>query len=555
MSIVIEQPDARRRRAAGTGWGWAIGAALAAAVLALPAIAIVAQFADPAAEVWAHLWSTVLPGYILTTLALALAVSLGVFVIGVGAAWLTVMTDFPGRKWLSYALVLPLAAPAYVAAYAFADLLQPAGPAQSLLRDLTGLRVGEYWFPEIRSLWGAAAVFTLVLYPYVYLLARAAFLQQSAAALDVARTLGLGPWRTFTKVALPLARPAIAGGVALALMETLADYGAVAHFSVHTFTTGIYRAWYSLGDRVAAGQLAAALLGVVVLVLALERVGRRGRVIHNAGARTRPPAPVRLSGWRAALATLACALPPLLGFVVPSAALVGVMSRYTQPLINDRFVAAAISSLSLSTIAAVLTLAIAMLLAYARRASPGRMTAFASGVAGYGYALPGSVIAVGVLLPMTAVDRAVNSFMIEHFGMRTGLLVTGTAAGLLFAYAVRFIAPALEAVESGFQRITPSISAAARTLTRHSGEALARVHAPIIAPAALTAALLVFVDVMKELPATLIMRPLNSDTLAVIAYGYASDERLAAAALPSLTIVLVGLPPLILLMRRIGGQR
>ena len=499
--------------------------------------------------------ATVLPGYVVTTLALAAMVGAGSLVLGVGTAWLSVMTEFPGRRWLSYALILPLAAPAYVAAYAFADLLQPAGPVQSWLRDVTGWSVGGYWFPEIRSLGGAAVVFTLVLYPYVYLLARAAFLQQSAAALDVARTLGLGPWRVFFRVALPLARPAIAGGVALVVMETLADYGAVAHLSVQTFTTGIYRAWYSMGDRVAAGQLSAALLTFVVLVMVLERYGRRGRVIHNAGARIYPPAPVRLRGWRAGAAMVACLLPPLLGFVAPAVAMLRLMAIHGGPLLDERFVAAAVTSLTLASAAAVLTLGLAILLAYARRAAPGRTTGAAYGIAGYGYALPGSVIAVGILLPMTMVDRAVNSFMIEQFGMRTGLLITGTSAGLLFAYAVRFIAPALEAVESGFQRITPSISAAARTLTRGPADALVRVHGPLIAPAALTAALVVFVDAMKELPATLIMRPFNSDTLAVLAYGYAADERLEAAALPALAIVAAGLPALILLMRRINARR
>lgn len=557
MSASIEHRPAvvSRRRSRRHGTGWAVAAVLVTVLLALPAVAIGVQAFAPVGETTRHLMATVLPEYVWTTMQLVVLVGLGTFVLGVGTAWLTVMTVFPWRRFLAYALVLPLAAPAYVAAYAFADLLQPAGPVQSWLRAFTGWHVGEYWFPEIRSVSGAAVIFILTLYPYVYLLARSAFLQQSSSALDVARTLGLGPWRVFWKVALPLARPAIAGGVALAIMETLADYGAVSYLSVQTFTTGIYRAWYSMGDRVAAGQLSAMLLMVVVIVLTLERLGRRGRAIHNAGARTEPPSPVRLRGAAAILALLACALPPLLGFVLPALALVRLMATQAEILVNDSFVDAAINSLILASAAAVITLLIAILLSYARRAAPGRAAKAAYGLAGYGYALPGSVIAVGILLPMTALDRAVNSFMVAEFGVRTGLLITGTAAGLLFAYAVRFIAPAMEAVESGFQRITPSIAAAARTLSRGPADALVRVHIPLIAPAALTAALVVFVDTMKELPATLLMRPLNSDTLAVIAYGYASDERLESAALPALTIVLVGLPPLILLMRRIGRGR
>jgi iron(III) transport system permease protein len=553
MTAVADTAVAPRRRSQSR-WGWALAAGLVAAVLVLPALAVVAQVFAPSGGVWSHLIETVLPDYALNSLGLALLVAAGTFVIGVGTAWLSVMTVFPGRRWLAYALVLPLAAPAYVVAYAFADLLQAAGPLQSALRDATGWRVGDYWFPEIRSLWGAALIFTLTLYPYVYLLARAAFLQQSSAALDVARTLGLGPWRVFFRVALPLARPAIAGGVALALMETLADFGAVSYLSVQTFTTGIYRAWYAMGERAAAGQLAVVLLGFVLLVLALERIGRRGRAIHNSG-RASPPHPARLAGGASMAAMLACALPPLLGFAIPALALVRLMLAYEGAPLNERFLTATGTSLLLASLAALLTVALALLLGYARRAAPGLATRTASGIAGYGYALPGSVIAVGILLPMTAFDRAVNGFMLEHFGIRSGLLVTGTMAGLLFAYAVRFIAPALEAVETGFQRITPSIAGAARTLTRSPMDALVRVHLPLIAPGALTAALVVFVDTMKELPATLLMRPLNADTLAVLAYGYASDERLESAALPSLAIVLVGLPPLIVLMRRIGDGR
>ena len=280
----------RARRGRRDGWGWALAAGLVAAVLALPAIAVLAELAVPSGDVWAHLWDTVLPGYVLNTLALAAMAAGGALVIGVGAAWASVMLDFPGRRWLTWALVLPLAAPAYVVAYALADLLQVAGPVQTWVRDITGWRVGDYWFPEIRSLIGAGLIFTLTLYPYVYLLARAAFLQQSGAALDVARTLGLGPWRVFVRVALPLARPAIAGGTAIVLMETLADYGAVSHLSVQTFTTGIFRAWYQMGDRAAGAQLAAALLGGVLLVLLLERLSRRGRAIHEAGRRAHPPA-------------------------------------------------------------------------------------------------------------------------------------------------------------------------------------------------------------------------------------------------------------------------
>lgn len=553
MSMTAETGPARRARR--DGQGWALAASLVAALLALPAVAVVAQLLYPAGEVWSHLMQTVLPGYIANTLVLAALTAAGTFLVGVGAAWATTMLDFPGRRWLTWALVLPLAAPAYVVAYALADFFQAAGPAQSWLRAATGWRVGDYWFPEIHSLQGAALIFVATLYPYVYLLARSAFLQQSAAALDVARTLGLGPWRVFWKVALPLARPAIAGGVAVVLMETLADYGAVSYLSVQTFTTGIFRAWYQMGDRAAGAQLAAALLGCVLLVLMLERLSRRGRAIHAAGRREHPPARRPLAGFARWSTPVLCAVPPLLGFVLPAFALLRLLVERGGGQLNARFFAAALTSVTLAAIAAALTVTVAILLAYARRAAPGRVTSAAAGIAGYGYALPGSVIAVGILIPMTFVDRWINRMMVETFDIRTGLLITGTMAGLIFAYVVRFAAPALEATEAGFQRITPSIAAAARTLTASRGEALRRVHAPLIAPAVLTAALVVFVDAMKELPATLLMRPMNSETLSVLAYGYAADERIESAALPSLAIVLVGLPAVILLMRRIGQGR
>lgn len=553
MSLAAEPLIKSRARRRGR-LGWAVAALVVGAILALPAIAVIAQSFQPSNGVWQHLIETVLPDYIVNSLALAAMVTAGTFVIGVGTAWLSVMADFPGRRWLSYALVLPLAAPSYVVAYAFSDLMNAAGPVQGALRHATGWQVGKYWFPDIHTLWGAAVVFILTHYPYVYLLARSAFLQQSAAALDVARTLGLGPWRVFFRVALPLARPAIAGGLALALMETLADFGAVSYLSVQTFTTGIYKAWFGMGERPAAGQLATILLAFVVLVLVFERYGRRGIAVHNSGNRT-VSRRARLSPLAATGATIACLLPPLLGFVVPALALLRLLFVYSGPPLGERYIPAALTSVTLAALAAIIAVSLAVLLGYARRAAPGAATRAANGIAGYGYALPGSVIAVGILIPMTAFDRAVNSFMLQSFGVRPGLIVTGTIVGLLFAYTVRFIAPALSSVESGFQRITPSIAAAARTLSRGPVDALRRVHIPLIAPAALTAALIVFVDTMKELPATLLMRPMNSDTLAVLAYGYASDERLENAALPALTIVAVGLPALILMMRRIGTGR
>jgi iron(III) transport system permease protein len=445
-----------RRRQGGKGW--AIAAIVMGGLLALPALSIAAQIFVPHGPAWDQLWGTVLPAYIANTLVLAVVVGLGTGILGTGLAWLTVRTRFAGHSALSVALMLPFAAPAYVIAYAYGDLLQTAGPVQTALRAVTGLSVGSYWFPDIRTVWGAAFIFTLALYPYVYLLARAAFLQQPASLFDAARLLGAGPWRRFARVALPLARPAIAGGIALALMEMLADFGAVSYLSVQTFTTGIYRAWYAMGDRPAAGQLAAMLLGVVILFKALEHISRKGRPVHGASGTV--PQPVRLRGWKGVAAIIVCSLAPLFGFVVPAIALVRLWIMDGGAAVDARFMTAAATSLGLAALAAALIVLIAIVLAYARRAAPGRATSWAKHIAVYGYALPGSVIAIGILVPLTAFDKAINAFMLEHFGIRTGLLITGSIAGLLFAYAVRFAAPALEAVESGFQRITPSIASA-----------------------------------------------------------------------------------------------
>jgi iron(III) transport system permease protein len=544
-----------RRTGSGGGRGLTIAAVTIAALLALPVLGVVAQVFRADEGTIAHLAATVLPDYALNTLVLCVLVAAGTAVLGTAAAWLVTMTEFPGRGVLAYALVLPLAVPAYVIAYAATDALAAAGPLQSALRAATGWETGSYWFPQIRNIWGAGLLFTLVLYPYVYLIARAAFLSQSVCALDVARTLGSGPWGAFFRVGLPLAWPAIAGGVALALMETLADYGAVQHLAVQTFATGIFRAWYAFGDRTAAAQLAVALLGFVILALALERFARGRQAYHHTSGRQQAIVRVRLSPGRAVLACLACTLPPLLGFVLPGAWLVILFTESSGAGLTPRLLNAGAVSLALGLGAALLTVGAALVIAYARRVAPSRWTNGSGAVAGLGYALPGPVIAAGILIPMTALDQAINAFAVAYFGVRTGLLITGTVAGLLFAYTVRFTAPALSAIEAGVAKVTPSIAGAARILSRGPRDALLRVHAPLIAPSVLTAALVVFVDVMKELPATLLMRPFNTDTLAVLAYSYASDERLDAAGGPALAIVLAGLVPLILIMRRIARDR
>lgn len=532
--------------------GWC--AVALAALLAVPIVFVASSVFVPSGGSWQHLVDTVLADYVRNTVWLALGVGFGVVVVGVGTAWLVTMCSFPGSRVLDWALILPLAVPAYVMAYAYTDFLQFSGPVQTWLRELTGWRAREYWFPDIRSLGGAITVMVFVMYPYVYLLARAAFLEQSVGVLEVGRTLGYGAWGSFARIALPLARPAIAAGTSLALMETLADFGTVSYFAVQTFTTGIYRAWFSMGDPVAAAQLSAVLLALVAVVLLLERLTRGRARYHNPAPRKRLPES-RLYGWRAGAALLACMTPLVLGFALPALILLRMTLAQGDEQFGERFVALTRNSVLLAVITSLLAVALALLMAYAVRLRPGPITWSANRVAGLGYAVPGTVIAVGILVPVARLDHAVDAFMSSTFGHSTGLLFTGGIAALVYAYLVRFFSVALQTVDAGLTRITPSMEAAARSLGCSPGGVLARVHAPLLTGSLLTAGLMVFVDVMKELPATFAMRPFNFDTLAVQAYNLAADERLAEAATASLAIVAVGLVPLIFLSRTIAKTR
>ena len=527
-----------------------------AALIGLPVASVLTNiFSGGTAAVWQHLASTVLADYVFSTLWLCLGVGAGVIVVGVATAWLTAMHDFPGRRVFEWALVLPLAVPAYVLAYVYTDFLQFVGPLQSWLRETFGWRKADYWFPDVRSLGGAIAMFIFVLYPYVYLLARTAFIERASGMLEAARTLGLGPWRSFFRVSLPLARPALAAGAALALMETLADYGTVSYFGVQTFTTGIYRAWFSLGDRIAAAQLAAALLGFVVVLLLAEQLSRGRARFNNTTGRTRPQAGRKLTGGKAALAVLICALPLVAGFLLPAALLLRLALTEGDAQFGRFFVGLAGNSFALAGVTSLIAVALAVLLAYGARLSKGVVATSLNRLVGLGYAVPGSVIAVGVLIPVTRLDHWLLAQWQLWFGSNPGLLLTGGMAALVYAYLVRFLAVALQAVSSSLGKVTPSMDEAARSLGCAQGETLRRVHLPILRGSLFTAGLLVFVDVMKELPATLVMRPFNFDTLATQAYTLASDERLAEASTASLAIVAVGLLPLILLSRQIARSR
>ena len=517
-------------------------------------LAVVLAALNGGTETIAHLSDTVLGRYAANTALLIVLVSLGTFAVGVGAAWLVTMTRFPAVRFFEVALVVPLAFPAYVLAYAYTSILDHPGIVQSTLRATMGWGPRDYWFPEVRSLGGAAVMLVLVLYPYVYLLARASFLQQSGSTFVAARALGSPPWAAFVKVSLPLARPAIAAGVLLAVMETIADFGTVSYFGVQTFATGIYTSWFSMGDRAGAAQLAVCLLGFALLLAVLERAQRGQARYHDTSRGQKHEAPLKLKGVQAWMAVTLCGAPVLFGAVLPVVVLMSLGLDSEQTLFSDRYLRFVRNSLVLASTAAVLTVIAAVALGFYQRMRPGRSSAVAGYAARLGYAVPGGVIAVGLLVPFAAFDNALDAWMRATFDVSTGLLVTGSIWLLVCAYMVRFLAAALGAYEGGQSLVHANMDAASRSLGKGPLATLRWVHLPILTPSLLTALLIVFVDVMKELPATLIMRPFNYDTLAVQAFRLASDERLEGAAVPSLVIVAVGLLPVLLICRQVGRQ-
>ena len=534
---------------------WSIYAVVIALLVSVPILVVFSAVFAPTGEVWRHLVDTVLWNYIRNTLWIILGVGLATFVTGVLTAWLVTTCRFPGRRIFEWALLLPLAVPSYAIAFTYAGMFEFTGPVQTGLREWFGWSRADYWFPDIRSVGGAVLVMGLVLYPYVYLLARAAFIEQSVCVLEASRALGRGPWRGFFQVALPLARPAIATGVALALMEALSEFGAVQYFAVDTFTTGIYRTWFGLGDARAASQLAAILMAVVLVLLLIERHSRGQARYYHTSTRYRPLPGYRLKGiWRV-LAVLACFLPIFFGFLLPGAQLLVWSIQTADRMIDLTLLRLAWNSISLAALAAVLAVMVAAVLAYGVRLRPSFLTIAATRVASMGYAVPGAVLAIGVLIPFAWIDNTLDAWMRSTFGVSTGLLLSGTLIALLFAYLVRFLAISFNTVEASLAKVTPNMDGAARSLGLGAGRTFFRVHAPIIGGSLLTAGLLVFVDVMKELPATLIMRPFNFNTLAVRSFELASDERLADSASAALAIVLAGLVPVILLSRAIARSR
>jgi len=524
-------------------------------LLSIPVLTVLWSITNSSDGVWQHLVDTLLFDYVRDSVLLMLGVGVSVLVLGVVPAWLVTMTKFPGSRILEWALVLPLAIPAYIIAYTYTGLLDVGGPVQVWIRETFELRYGEYWFPQIRSLGGAIAMLSLVLYPYVYLLSRMAFLEQSICVLEVSRTLGASPTKAFFRVAVPLARPAIIAGLSLVLMETLADYGTVQYFGVSAFTTGIFRTWFGLGSSVAAAQLSALLmLFIMVLVLAEQWSRSQSRYHHTSNKYTRLPR-IKLRGWKLTGALIYCVLPVLAGFLIPFIQLC-LWTLETWDLVDRQgFMALAFNSLRLAATAALIALFLGVLIVYSRRLRPDMFMRGAFRILGLGYAIPGPVIAVGVLIPFAWFDNTIDAWMRENFAISTGLMFSGTLIALVFAYIVRFLPVAMNTVDAGLGKIKPSMDDVGRSMGLGPFAILRRIHVPIMRGSLLTAALLVFVDVLKELPATLILRPFNFNTLAIRTYELANQERLAEAASSALMIVLAGIIPVIILSYTISRSR
>jgi iron(III) transport system permease protein len=529
---------------------WSLGALLIGAAVGAPILAVLWMALNPAENVWPHLMATVLPRYLANTGIIAGSVALLAAMVGTGAAWLVSMYRFPGSRWLQWLLLFPLAIPAYVGAYALVDFLEYSGVVQSGLRAFFGWENSrDYWFPEIRSRWAAVVVLAAALNPYVFLLARTAFREQSGGIYEVARALGAGPWARFWRVGLPLARPAIAAGSAIVMMETLSDFGVVDYFAVQTLTTGIFTTWLEMGNAGGAAQIAMVILLLVLLLVGIEKASRSRSRFYQAARHQRPVETIRLTGWQAWLATALCAVPFVVGFVLP----VGVIgshaisnaSEWTAPGLGQ----ALRNTLTVGGAAAVVTVLGALFLVYGVKLTHSRLPRRIMPISTIGYAAPGAVLGVGILIPLAAIDNALADSIYALTGWDPGLLLTGTAFAVVYAYAVRFFAIAQGAAESAMDRVSPSLPMAARSLGRSAGGALRSVYVPLIRGSVGTALLLVFVDSVKELPATLLLRPFNYNTLSTRVYEKASLEQIGEAAPAAMLVIFVGLAAVALAAR------
>ncbi len=530
---------------------WRIGTTVIVLLAILPVLAIVWLAFFPVENIWPHLISTVLPRYLANTMILMLGVGISVFLIGVSTAYLVSTYAFPLCRYFEWLLILPLAVPAYVIAYLYTDLLEFSGPLQATIRHLFDWQAGDYWLPKVRSMGGAITLMGLVLYPYVYLMARASFLEQSPHLLDVSRLMGRSRFNTFLFVSLPIARPGIAIGVALALMETLNDFGTVDYFAIHTLTAGIFDVWLNMNNLGGAAQIALVMLGFVLLLIGLEYIGRKRTAFYQNVGRFTHPDKIQLSGVAKWTAFIICFAPVVAGFFIPTGLLINYGILYFEQSWTAQFRGYALNSLSVSAIAALCCVLIAILVGYTKRLEGNRFIAAAK-LASMGYAVPGAVLAVGIIIPLAAFDNAVDGFFRANFNVSTGLLLSGTTFALILAYIIRFLAISIGSIESSFSKISTSVDMAARTLGHPPSRTLLRYHLPLIKGGIFTAALIVFVDCMKELPATLLLRPFNFETLATHVYLFASDEMIEQSALGALLIILAGLIPVIVLSRTIS---
>jgi iron(III) transport system permease protein len=533
---------------------WSILASLIALLLTVPLWVLVSFVFEPTNDNWIHLSNTLLPEYIINSLWLMFGVTIGTLLLGIPSAWFISQYQFFGKSVLHWALLLPMAMPAYIIAYTYTGLLEFEGPVQSALRTLFETQTVNLWFPEIRSLGGAIVMFSLVLYPYVYLLARTSFANQSQSVMHASRTLGAGPYKTFFKVALPIARPAIIAGLTLALMETLADFGTVQHFGVATFTTGIYRTWTGFGDTTTAAQLSILLLVFVIVLMAIEFWSRKqARYFTGQNQPLSGVLPI-LTGRKSAMAFTICLLPILFGFLLPALQLLDWAINVADTQLDAEFFTLVWNSFGLAFITALITISIALLLLYVKRIQQNPLIDNSVRIASLGYAIPGTVIAVAVIIPFAWFDNTLDGWAREHLGLSTGLLLSGTLFALVFAYCFRFLSVALQSIGSGLAQIKPNMDESAKTLGASHWVILKRIHIPLLSSSLITAFILVFVEVLKELPTTLILRPFNFNTLSVRAYEMAADERLADAGLPALLIVITGLIPVIILSKMIGKR-
>jgi iron(III) transport system permease protein len=530
-------------------------AGIIALVITLPLLTILFLALRPQENIWPHLFETVLPGYVWRTLCLLAGVGILTSVIGTTTAWLVTMREFPLRKFMQWACLVPLATPTYIISYTYVDFFNYAGPLQSWLRQIAGWKTPQdYSFPEIRSLPGAIFVLSMVLYPYVFMTAQASFLRQPASQLDVARTLGKTPWGAFFSIALPQARPAIIVGISLALMECLNDIAAVGFFGVRTLTLGIYTTWLGEGNLGGAAQLAGVLLIFVFALLWIERRARRQQPTNRQGRQNLSLSRAALAGWRGILAAIFCFLPIFFGFILPGGILLRFALRRFSTTFSAAYFEAAWHSMILAVIASLIVVCLGLVLAYEKRIRQGKALRALIRLAGIGYAVPGTVLGIGVLIPLAAFDNRLDVFMRGNFGISTGLILSGSIAAVIFAYTVRFLAISFGSLESGLEKVTYNLSAVARTLGRSPFKTFMEIHLPMLRPALVSAVLLVFVDCMKELPTTLILRPFDFDTLATLVFSLASLDQLEASAAPALTIVAAGLIPVILLGQNLQGS-